>query len=673
MKALAFTKFLPNSLGSTGLNIFAMIDGIKILNLSVVANDLLANQQLLFPLAVDERTGAVIDRPRQANDRGLTFTLVQARQSDSIRCELKGSLHRYHNQGQHNADDFSFPQLATTIDELVNRLAINPFTSRLNNLEFGVNVVLPFPVKQLLHNLIGYKYRPFTKEPGEGFDYYQCYTQRYVVKLYDKGAQYRKQVPGLAPNVLRIEVKVLKMEYLTQQNIRLTWLADLLNTEPYEALGNLLVATFRDILFDEPSLNTARLSARQRDLYQNGRNPRYWLMPDSVAGKQYERQRKGLQRMERRFRQLAAQLRQGPDWPDQVATLIDQQWQQLTTLSAQQQATIDEYRMAWQRQFETGVNCPKLTGLLTVQPRQKCPKLTGVIEFTPVRGTPVQAVKKCPKLTGSENGKVSQINPLSIVLNWDTGRASETSLDSSRGTPNVGGILTQSVGEKSSHVSAPSSGLLLQPQQPLRVGPPVSFKPGEPLALPAQPEPDGSVLFEPVKTEVASPRLCLITGLDISHQRADTWLITAKTLKQLYTTNRTVYDRLAKRYLTPEQRKQNVSRQSGTLALTVRQLARNVHRTPRKRSQHEKRSVRLCPITGLDITHQRADVHFAARMTLLRLAQVEPAAFGALVARFLPPRQQQQPDTVRSYLIAQNIRQLAARSSPTSTVAAHGS
>ncbi|WP_338874905.1 hypothetical protein WBJ53_04715 [Spirosoma sp. SC4-14] len=649
-----------------------MIDGIKILNLSVAANDLLANQQLLFPLAVDERTGAVIDRPRQANDRGLTFTLVQARQSDTIRCELKGSLHRYHNQGRHNADTFSLPQLATTIDELVTRLAINPFTSRLNNLEFGVNVVLPFPVKQVLNNLVGYKYRPFTKEPGEGFDYYQCYTQRYVVKLYDKGAQYRKQVPGLAPNVLRIEVKVLKMEYLTQQNIRLTWLADLLNTELYGALGKLLVATFQDILFDEPSLNTARLSARQRDLYQNGRNPRYWLMPDSVAGKQYERQRKGLQRMERRFRQLAAQLRQGADWPDQVATLIDQQWQQLTSLSAQQQVTIDDYRMAWQRQFETAGNCPKLTEVTEPGLHRKCPKLTGVIGFTAVRGTAVQSVKKCPKLTGSENGKVSQINPLSIVLNWDTGGASETSLDSSRGTSNVGGILTQSEGEKSSHVSAPSPGLLWQPLQPLWVDPPVSFKSGEPLALSAQPEPDGSVLSEPVKTEVASPRLCLITGLDISHQRADTWLITAKTLKEFYTTNRTIYDQLAKRYLTQEQRKLDVRRQSATLALKVRQLARNVHRTPKKRSQHEKRLIRLCPITGLDITHQRADVHFAARMTLLRLAQMEPTAFTVLVTRFLPPQQQQQPDTVRSYLIARTIRQLAARSSPTSTVTAHG-
>ena len=128
-----------------------MFDGIKILNVSVSADTLLTNARLLFPLSIDEQTGAVLDRPRRANDRGLTFTLTPTKTGTGrtigrLRCELQGSLHRYGRGGIHNADDFTAADLLATLDELITTFGINPFTSRLNNIEFGVNVVLPFPV-----------------------------------------------------------------------------------------------------------------------------------------------------------------------------------------------------------------------------------------------------------------------------------------------------------------------------------------------------------------------------------------------------------------------------------------------------------------------------------------------------------------------------------------------
>lgn len=319
-----------------------MFDGIKILDLSVSADTLLLNDRLLFPLSVDEQTGAVLDRPRRATDRGLTFTLTPTKAGDRVRCELQGSLHRYGRGGLHNADSFTVNDLLLALDQLVTTYGIDPFRSRLNNVEFGVNVILPFPVSQVLDNLIMYKYRPFTPQQDSEFPFYQCLTQRYAIKLYDKGHQY-----GLNAHVLRVEVKVLKMEYLTRRGIRLDWLADLLNTDTYGKLGALLVEVFTEILFDEPTINPANLTIRKQDIYQKGRNPRSWTIPDNVPEHDRPRIWKQLQRAEKSFRALLNQHRAGSDWQNHTAALISQTWDRLTVVSDELLTRISEQYTVW--------------------------------------------------------------------------------------------------------------------------------------------------------------------------------------------------------------------------------------------------------------------------------------------------------------------------------------
>ena len=413
-----------------------MIDGIKLLDLSVSVDALLTNDRLQFPLPVDEQTGAVLNRPRRAIDRGLLFTLTPTKAGDKLRCELQGSVHRFSRGGLHNADAFTAADLSTALDDLIQMFQINPFQSRLNNVEFGVNLVLPFPVSQVLDNLISYKYRPFSRvrEPGDGYAYYQCHTQRYVVKLYDKGDQYE-----LDAHVLRVEVKVLKMEYLKSRGrfgvpIRLDWLADLLDIANYGPLGALLVETFTEILFDEPTINPAILTARERDIYQNGRNPRFWLIPDDLTGREYERSRKALQRTEKAFRALLNKHRQGNDWQSQTAALIGQTWERLATVNDELLTQINERRAAWYNNVKTVWPERNNSDETVIDPLGKCPKLTGLLESNANRET----VEKCPKLTGSADdlptGEMSQINPLSVVLIWDNAPTQQPNLNAGRET-----------------------------------------------------------------------------------------------------------------------------------------------------------------------------------------------------------------------------------------------
>ncbi|ADB41827.1 hypothetical protein [Spirosoma linguale] len=397
-----------------------MYCGIKSLDLSVSAEVLLKNPLLDFEGRYSQTTGEISTHKLTAKHRGLTFTLTP-RQKGGYRVEANGSIHRFSRGGVHNADDFTAADLLAALDEFVTTYGVNPFTSRLNNVEFGVNVVLPFPVSTVLSNLISYKNRPFTKEPGDGFTYYQCLTQRYVVKLYDKGSQY-----DLPDNVLRVEVKVLKMEYLTRRGIRLDWLADLLNVENYGPLGALLVETFTEILFDEPTIKPAKLTDRERDVYQNGRNPRFWLIPDDLPAIERPRLWKRLQRAENAFRALLSKHRRGDDWQSQTATLISQTWERLTILDDDLRKRIDKVKTVWSAEN----NCDKTV----MDVSKKCPLLTGVSEPNAGRETVPSITENCPLLTGSKKGEMSTINPLSIVLIPDNDSSQNTDLNAGRET-----------------------------------------------------------------------------------------------------------------------------------------------------------------------------------------------------------------------------------------------
>ena len=311
---------------------------------------------------------------------------------------------------------------------------IDPFTSKINTIEFGVNVELPFPVAQLLDNLICYKNKPFTRDTRSKTPYYECRFQRFTVKLYDKGKQ-----RGLDGNLLRVEVKVAKMVYFDKTGVHLNTLADLLTVANYRPLGALLMDTFNRILFDDPTINPDALTAREREIYQNGRNPRFWQIPDDLTTTQANTHNQRLRRTEQRYRALLDKHRRGENRPAQTAALIAQTWEQLTTVSDHLLTRIDERRAAWQHLTKIGVlpevnqairlendlrNPPKTDAPKTPvyyegdmrNPPETCHELTGLV--SPDCGN--LAGGNCHELTNIETPDLSRINPLYSGLQPDT-------------------------------------------------------------------------------------------------------------------------------------------------------------------------------------------------------------------------------------------------------------
>ncbi len=69
---------------------------------------------------------------------------------------VRGSLHKYSNEGLHNADDFQFSDLKKTLNQLSDEIGLNADIAPLNGFEFGVNIKLPTNPNNALNRLIDY-------------------------------------------------------------------------------------------------------------------------------------------------------------------------------------------------------------------------------------------------------------------------------------------------------------------------------------------------------------------------------------------------------------------------------------------------------------------------------------------------------------------------------------
>ena len=121
---------------------------------------------------------------------------------------VKNSMHKLYNELQgeeaHNYNDFKYSALCNTISYLSEKLT-DVKSSRLTQLEFGLNIKLPIPAeKMIIDNIILHKYKLHnhsTTFDGNG-QYKQFDYHNYYLKIYDKAMHY-----GIDENIIRFEVK----------------------------------------------------------------------------------------------------------------------------------------------------------------------------------------------------------------------------------------------------------------------------------------------------------------------------------------------------------------------------------------------------------------------------------------------------------------------------------
>jgi len=245
-----------------------LIDFVKIRVLSPEIDTLLQLPFLDWKYLINEKTGEI--EKHIVEFSGMTMEIFWNKY-----VYLSGSIHKYWNitnaRGNQNYNDFIFSSLTWTIGDICDRLIISPVHCKIENIEFGVNLISPVPISELFGNLILHKRKPFNRVRRINRDSCDCEHSQYVIKFYDKGIMFDRI------NILRFENRAKKMERLNvKKNIGIYNLKDLLCKDKLLKLGDLLVEDFNDLLFYDDTIQEKDLTLAKRTILINGRNPKYW-------------------------------------------------------------------------------------------------------------------------------------------------------------------------------------------------------------------------------------------------------------------------------------------------------------------------------------------------------------------------------------------------------------
>lgn len=248
-----------------------MIDGIKIDVHSLNGSKWLSNKLLHFHTYTSVETGELLDGTIVAKYKGLKFFITQSTKYENrVYYSVRGSLHKYFNNGKHNANDFSFYDLQNVLQELQQKFNINPKTSTLRNIEFGTNINTPIDAKEVLKSLVCYGKYTFGTLKIEGLIVgKRIAKQQSSLKIYDKGKQYQK-----ATNLVRFEIVVQKMIYLKKFGI--VMLSDLQDITKIEPLGSILLNYWNDVIYYDKKIDWKRLTEFERKKILYYATPRNW-------------------------------------------------------------------------------------------------------------------------------------------------------------------------------------------------------------------------------------------------------------------------------------------------------------------------------------------------------------------------------------------------------------
>lgn len=239
-----------------------MVDGIGVRNIPFPENYLFTH-----PLLKDltHRTSTTTGKGKNGKDFGKVSTFVEYQGLKFTNDGFRGSIHKFHNKGKHNNNDFCRAEIIETLRDLNKCFGINPLTVQIINPEFGFNVNLPFPVNQFLHTILwqGGKAngKPLVNKKGIEF-YHENY---YRLKIYMKDFE----------NRLRVEIKPLRKVFYKDTGINN--LIDICDKEKLKIYFDLLINKFLEVVCYDDNININDLSKRDAKALDELKNAYNWM------------------------------------------------------------------------------------------------------------------------------------------------------------------------------------------------------------------------------------------------------------------------------------------------------------------------------------------------------------------------------------------------------------
>lgn len=236
----------------------AVIDGFKVhLNIEHFSEQFLEDT---FPLYV--KHGEILNTQNKIDYHGLKLILFPEKG-----VLIRGSLHRYYNNGGTNHDRFTFEDCKKAMDRLSKNITPEIVNAPLQNFEFGHNVETD-QVSNILRAALLYKSRPFLYD--ESYRYLVCKMSDQVIKMYDKAYNC-----NLKEKILRIEKRLINARQIQRLGIRC--LGDIQKKEIQESLIQELNEVVDNCTFIDPFLDVSALSHEDKLVYHEYSNPNSWI------------------------------------------------------------------------------------------------------------------------------------------------------------------------------------------------------------------------------------------------------------------------------------------------------------------------------------------------------------------------------------------------------------
>jgi len=243
-------------------NMAVVIDFVRCILPKTCISHLFNNSEISFQETYDMNTGELKEQ-KSDSIRGMKITI-----HPSGRVIIDGSLHKFHNAGFHNHNDFTWTSLKLSIQEIERITSVQASEIQVIRLEYGLNLTTRLNANDVVNGVVFLKRNPFEKTAtsGRNGNYCQADFSDYRFKVYNKTAQYK-----LSEQKVRLEVHAKKMRHINQclKTTGQIYLSDILHKESFEYFCKDLIDKWSECVFVDPLQDIPFEQKNQMQLYSS--------------------------------------------------------------------------------------------------------------------------------------------------------------------------------------------------------------------------------------------------------------------------------------------------------------------------------------------------------------------------------------------------------------------
>jgi hypothetical protein len=197
----------------------------------------------------------------------------------SNRLDILFKPHYYYNSNLHNANDFNINECINVVNDFKTTFKIDLTMLKVVNIEFGINIVSPIAIKDLITYLAYHEKNEFRTDSGLPFSKKSYSTNRNgtaneykIIKAYAKGLQF-SQYTNI--DTFRFEVKSKERKYCVNQ-LGINSASNLLDSTIYFKMIETIFKEFKEVLILDHNTNFESLPTKEQKKINQFLNPMFW-------------------------------------------------------------------------------------------------------------------------------------------------------------------------------------------------------------------------------------------------------------------------------------------------------------------------------------------------------------------------------------------------------------